>query len=67
MLDADIKIIRQMEDARFGLDGTATYHIRVEFMVGNHGPFVERVAKDGFTAATRDVVLNTFAREVRTP
>lgn len=67
MLDADIRIMRQVEDARFDLDGTSTYFVRVEFMVGKHGPFVERVPKDGFTAATRDGVVNAFAREVRTP
>lgn len=66
MLDADITIINQVEDARFGRDGTATYFVRVEFLVGKHGPFIERVPKDGFTGAARDEKVNTFAREVRT-
>lgn len=66
MLDADIKITRQIEDARFDQDGTTHYHVRVEFMVGKHGPFVERFDRPTFTAQTRDDKLTAFAREVRT-
>jgi hypothetical protein len=67
MLDSDVTIIQQMQDAKFNIDGTVTSQIRIEFMVGKHGPFSERFAKEGFTATKRDEALNTFAREVRTP
>ena len=66
MLDAGIEILKQVEDARYLRDGTRQAFIRIEFMVDQHGPFVERVDKDGFTATTRDMKLNDFAREVRT-
>lgn len=66
MLDQDVRVIRQVEDARW-LDGQKREAIiRVEFKVGEHGPFVERFAKDGFTSSARDETLNRFAREVRT-
>jgi hypothetical protein len=66
MLDTDIKIIRQIEDARFDQDGTTHNIIRVEFTVGKHGPFVERFDRVTFTAQGRDDKLSAFAREVRT-
>jgi hypothetical protein len=67
MLDADIKITKQVEDSTYDQDGSRTAFVRVEFFVGKHGPFVERVARDGFTQSSRDDKLNAFAREVRTP
>lgn len=66
MLRDDIKILRQIEDAKWNTDGTVTSVIRVVFMVGAHGPFTEQLAKAGYTAQGRDDVLETFAREVRT-
>jgi hypothetical protein len=67
MLDSGIEVLKQVEDARYNRDGTRTAFIRIEFMVDKHGPFVERIDKDGFTATMRDMKLNDFAREVRTP
>jgi hypothetical protein len=55
-----------MEDARWDASGRSRPIIRVEFMVGTHGPFVERFEKETFSADTRDQQLNTFAREIRT-
>lgn len=66
MLDKGIEITRQVEDARYLRDGTRQAFIRVEFVVDQHGPFVERFDKDGFSGAVRDMKLNDFAREVRT-
>jgi hypothetical protein len=66
MLDNGIEILKQVEDSRYLRDGTRQAFIRIEFMVDKHGPFVERVDKDGFTAVTRDMKLNDFAREIRT-
>jgi hypothetical protein len=65
MLPEDVKINRQVQDAKFNSDGTSTPFIRVEFMVGKHGPFVEKFDKDSFSAATRDAKLTAFAIEVR--
>jgi hypothetical protein len=66
MLDPDIDIITSVEDTRYQRDGTRTAIIRVEFMVGKHGPFTERFPKDSYSAFVRDDKLNGFAREVRT-
>lgn len=66
MLADDVKITKQVEDSRYALDGTRAAFIRVEFYVGKHGPFVERLEKDGFSAQTRDDRLTAFAAEVRT-
>ncbi len=66
MLDVDIKVTRTTQDARFDERGDMFDTIRVEFMVGKHGPFVERFPKDTYTADVRDQQLNRFAREVRT-
>lgn len=64
MLTDGVRITRQLEDARFSTDGKMSAIIRVEFMVGDHGPFVERFPKDGFTGQSRDDRLNAFAREI---
>lgn len=66
MLDEDIKVTRQNEDAKYELDGGRTSFIRVEFFVGKHGPFIERFSKDTYSMAVRDERLTAFAREVRT-
>ena len=65
MLDADVKIVRQGEDNTYDLTGKRTALVRVEFMVGDFGPFVERFPREGFSGSARDDKLNTFAREVR--
>lgn len=66
MLPEDVKVTKQVEDSRFGLDGSRTAFIRVEFYVGKHGPFVERFPKDGYNAQVRDDKLTAWATEVRT-
>lgn len=67
MLDQDVKITRQFQDGRFDMSGKVDYYIRVDFMVGSHGPFTVKVPLDGFTQAKRDDAVNVFAREVRVP
>lgn len=66
MLDEDVEITKQVEDAKYNRDGTRTSFVRIEFHVGKHGPFVERLDKATYSAQTRDDRLNAFAREVRT-
>jgi hypothetical protein len=64
-LDKDITIVRVAEDVRWTDKGQNQPIIRVEFKVGDHGPFTERIPKADYTAAKRDDCLNKFAREVR--
>lgn len=65
-MSPDITVIRVVQDQRFR-PGVAkiTELIRVDFMVGEHGPFSETFLKSEYNAATRDAKLETFAREVR--
>lgn len=66
MLSSDIKIFRQTEDQRVTDNGQSFEAIiRVEFKVGEHGPFVEKFPKTEFNAAVRDARLEDFAREIR--
>ena len=65
MLDSDISLVRVSRAPDYAPDGTVTEYLRVEFMVGKHGPFVERFLRDGYSAMARDQRLNDFAREVR--
>jgi len=64
-LDSDVRIVQQIEDARFA-DGERVPVIRITFMVGKHGPFVERFDKETFDADQRNDRINRFARNVRT-
>lgn len=66
MLDNDVKIVNQVEDRRVDRASASFVPIiRVSFMVGDHGPFVEKFDKADYTAFTRDQCLNKFAAEVR--
>jgi len=65
MLEPGITITRIVEDAFFSAAGKSEPRIRIEFRVGDHGPFVERIPKADYTAQKRDELLNKFAREVK--
>jgi hypothetical protein len=65
MLDPDIVVTRIAEDRRLGAGEKIVSHIRVEYKVGDHGPFVEHFPKEVYTMEVRDAKLNAFAREVR--
>jgi hypothetical protein len=65
MLDDDVKLVRVNEERIYDATLTPTVSVRVEFMVGKHGPFVEKFPKADYTALQRDDRLNAFAREVR--
>lgn len=63
-LDSAITIVRQVEDNTYDAAGKRSAFVRVEYMVGSDGPFVERIPKDQYTADERDRKLNDFARHV---
>jgi len=65
MLDPDIAIIRQMEDPKYDRSGARVDYIRVEFYVGKHGPFVERIEKTDDWHVQRDAIVNATAAKVR--
>lgn len=49
-----------------GIDnlGRPTSQIRVEYMVGTHGPFFETFAKNEFTAPNVQQKLDAFAQQI---
>lgn len=59
-----VKVLNQFQDARYNQDGTVTQLIRVRFMVGTHGPFLEAFELDKFTSAARDAKLQERGREL---
>ena len=62
----DVKVVRQSTETVFDDNGKPLEQIRVEFKVGDSGPFYKRFPVDGFNGlAVRDQ-LEQFARELRT-
>jgi hypothetical protein len=66
MLPPDVKVEKQSEDATYDRNLQRQAWIRVEFYVGNNGPFVERFKKEEFSGAVRDAKLTDFANHIRT-
>jgi hypothetical protein len=64
-LDADIEVTRQIEDRTYGRDNIAQPFIRVEFWVGKHGPFTEKIEKTDTWDEERDRRVNAAAAKVR--
>lgn len=65
MMPADaVQIVNQFQDARYNPDGTVSALIRVRFMVGKFGPFLETFELDKYNAATRDAKLRERASHV---
>jgi len=53
-------ITRITEEPGF-VDGKSAATIRIEFTVGDDGPFFQRLPKDAFTDAAAQAVLTAFA------
>ncbi len=66
MLDPDVTVSKIVEDRRVSRDGVTFSEIRVEFRVGEHGPFIEQFPKNTYSKMVRDQKLNDFARDIRT-
>lgn len=66
MLADDIKIVKITEQRTYDATYQASVAMRVEFLVGRHGPFVVKIPQDDYSAQVRDDKLNAFAVEVRT-
>jgi hypothetical protein len=65
MLMPDVRITNQIEDARYNPDRTVARHVRVEFFVGTHGPFMLEIPKDDIVAGRRDELVENYARALR--
>lgn len=65
MTALDVKIIKIDEEVKFLDGGKLDTYMRVQFKVGDHGPFFKSFPKEGFTGAAAKVALEDYAREVR--
>lgn len=61
----DVRVIKQDEEVEIR-DGKVRSWIRVQFMVGEDGPFWKRFDAATFTGHGARLELDTFARELRT-
>lgn len=61
---AAVKITRMNEEAGLTAEKRVTRLIRVEFMVGDQGPFIEHFPREGFDANRARAKLEEFAREL---
>lgn len=52
------------EEQLFDVGGKAQTVVRVEYMVGTHGPFVERIPKEKFSTALVSELLTATATTV---
>lgn len=59
-----IQVKRQTQGTRVGPNGQSIEEYRVEFMVGDHGPFYETFTKDQYTADQVNARLQAVARTV---
>jgi len=65
MLQSDITITHQVDDAKYLPGGKVYRYVRVEFLIGDHGPFRVEVPQDDFSAMKRDDAIEARARELR--
>lgn len=61
MTAGDINNVRVTEATQAGSNGKVESIIRVQFNVGQHGPFVEVFKKDSFDPVAANTKLQTFA------
>jgi len=59
-----IRITQMREEAGLGERNQVLRQVRVEFMVGEQGPFVEHFPRAGFEAGKARTKLEEFAREL---
>lgn len=62
----DVRVIRQTTEQLFDETGKPVENIRVEFKVGDDGPFYRRFPVAGFNGFDVVAKLEEFARELRT-
>lgn len=61
----DYTIIRVTEEPFLTDAGKPDAHVRVEFKVGDDGPFFERFPKADFNQIAADARLSAFARDIK--
>jgi hypothetical protein len=64
-MGGDVRVTRTSEDTVFDDAGKMQPMVRVEFKVGEDGPFVKHFPKEGFSGLSVKAQLEEFARELR--
>lgn len=60
-----ITYLKTDEETTLGDYGRTVVTVRILFKVGDHGPFLVRVPKEGYTAAAGRAAVEAYAREIR--
>jgi hypothetical protein len=61
----EVVIVRQVGESGFDRDGRVRDEIRVEFRVGDDGPFAKRFPAESFDGAAVRRELDEFARQLK--
>lgn len=61
----DVKVLKIDEETAFLDGGKLEQRMRVQFKVGEHGPFFRSFPKEGFSGGAAKLALEDYAREVR--
>lgn len=64
-MGGEVKVTRTSEETTFDDGGKMVPMVRVEFKVGDDGPFIKHFPKDGFSGLSVKSQLEDFARELR--
>lgn len=59
-----VQVQKISEESGVDIAGKPVTNIRVQFMVGTHGPFVERFAKATFDPAAVQASVTAFAQKL---
>jgi len=59
-----IKILRQSDQTELTPAGRITTFVRIDFMVGDDGPFSESIPKTDYNAETVHAKLQAFAQQI---
>lgn len=63
-MNGAIKILKISQEQDLTAPGPPRFYIRVDFNVGDHGPFTERFPKETFDTNSANAALLAFAQKV---
>lgn len=63
--DFTLKITKVTQEQAYSADGKLTDVVRVDFLVGEHGPFSKRFTSSGFDQNAAKLELETFRQSIQ--
>lgn len=63
--DYTVKVTKVTQEQAYSADGKLSDVVRVEFMIGDHGPFTKRFAASNFDQNAAKQELQTFAASIQ--